>query len=133
MAERRNESMVEWLDINVDQLSPDDKMQLIQELMATLTIRELVDILSLADDMRKGRTEEAKSMVIESVRGELEELGLKIEDVFPPARQRKSSPVSVKYRSPDGQTWSGRGFKPVWARKLEEEGHDIEEFRVEKE
>jgi hypothetical protein len=36
MAERRNESMIEWLDIQLDTLSPEDKTKLITEILDTL-------------------------------------------------------------------------------------------------
>lgn len=47
-----------------------------------------------------------------------------------PARGRtKSAPV--RYRGPQGDTWSGRGRKPTWLAILESHGHEAREFRVE--
>jgi DNA-binding protein H-NS len=47
-------------------------------------------------------------------------------------RKRRTSGVTlpVKYRSPAGDTWSGRGFAPNWLKALEEEGHNREEYLV---
>ena len=128
----RNESMVEWLDINLDQLSADERMRLIEEIYDTLTAQELMRMRHIADEKRKGKLEEAKNTILEKMRGEFEEVGLSLEDVFPSRRpRREGKPLAVKYRGPNGETWSGRGFAPVWMRKLEEEGHEREEYKVE--
>jgi DNA-binding protein H-NS len=42
----------------------------------------------------------------------------------------KRSKVAPKYRSPDGETWSGRGLKPRWLTALLAEGRKIEEFLI---
>ena len=133
MAERRNESMVAWLDINLESLSSDDKMRLIEEIYDTLTAQELMSMREIAEEKRKGKLDEAKQLVIEKMRGEFEQLGLSLEDVFPSRRKSRASgsTLKAKYRSADGEnSWSGRGFKPVWLRDLEAQGHDIEEFLV---
>jgi DNA-binding protein H-NS len=57
-------------------------------------------------------------------------LGLTMKDVFPSLQAGFKAPIPVKYRSPNGQTWTGRGHTPTWLRTLEEEGHTREEFRV---
>jgi hypothetical protein len=47
MAERRNESIIEWLDIQLDTLSPEDKTKLITEILDTLpagNLRQIRDI-----------------------------------------------------------------------------------------
>jgi DNA-binding protein H-NS len=69
----------------------------------------------------------------EEMKGKASELGLTLNDVFPTRRPRKTLPkalVQVKYRSPDGETWSGRGHAPLWLRTLELQGHNREEYKV---
>ena len=131
MAERGNESMTEWLDIKLDNLSSEERIHLIEEIAETLSPQEL---LTLRDQIERGRQrklEEAKSAVIEEMKGKLSALGLSINDVVPSRRPRKSkTSVSVKYRSPDGETWSGRGHAPLWLRQLEFQGHKREEYAV---
>jgi len=57
--------------------------------------------------------QDAKAALLEEMRGKASELGLSLNDVFPTRRQRKNkAAVQVKYRSPDGETWSGRGHAP---------------------
>ena len=68
---------------------------------------------------------------MEEMKGKFSELGLNLQDVLPTRRGRKSKPVlRVKYRSPDGETWSGRGHAPLWLRQLELQGHNREEYAV---
>ena len=40
------------------------------------------------------------------------------------------SKVAAKYRSVDGQTWTGRGLTPRWLKALLTEGHNKDEFLV---
>ena len=44
--------------------------------------------------------------------------------------EQQSALVAVKFRSPNGQTWSGRGRKPIWLVQAEAGGQMAEEFRV---
>ena len=45
------------------------------------------------------------------------------------SRTRRDRPA--KYRSPEGETWSGGpGRKPMWVRKIEERGESIEQYRI---
>lgn len=45
------------------------------------------------------------------------------------SRTRRDRPA--KYRSPEGETWSGGpGRKPMWVRKIEERGESIEKYRI---
>jgi DNA-binding protein H-NS len=131
MAERGNETMTEWLDIKLDNLSSDERLKLIEEIAETLSPQEL---LTLRDQIERGRQrklEEAKSAVLDEMKGKLSALGLTLNDVVPSRRPRKSkTSVGVKYRSPDGETWSGRGHAPLWLRQLELQGHNREEYAV---
>lgn len=43
-------------------------------------------------------------------------------DLFP------RDPVPVKYRGPNGETWTGRGFKPKWLETLMAQGTPLETF-----
>jgi DNA-binding protein H-NS len=43
----------------------------------------------------------------------------------------RSSKAPIKYRGPNGETWSGgRGRKPQWVAQVLKEGRDLEEFAV---
>jgi DNA-binding protein H-NS len=132
MVEQGTEKMTEWLDIKLDTLSSEERIRLIEEIFATLTPQELLTIRNLAEKTRENKLTEAKAAVLEEMKGKLSALGLTLNDVVPTRRTtRKSKPsVSVKYRSPDGETWSGRGHAPLWLRQLELQGHSREEYAV---
>ena len=38
--------------------------------------------------------------------------------------------VQIKYRGPNGETWSGRGLMPRWITVLLERGHKLAELEV---
>ena len=63
-------------------------------------------------------------------------LGLDLSDLFGAERgKRGRKPVRAKatdvaFRSPQGETWSGRGRPPRWIVDLEAKGHKREKFRV---
>jgi DNA-binding protein H-NS len=43
----------------------------------------------------------------------------------------KSTPAPVKYRGPNGETWSGgRGRKPQWVAQVLKDGRSLEEFAI---
>jgi DNA-binding protein H-NS len=132
MAERGTEKMTEWLDIKLDTLSADERIRLIEEIFATLTPQELLAIRDLAEKTRENMLTEAKAAVLEEMKGKLSALGLSLNDVIPARRTSRKSktPVSVKYRSPDGETWTGRGHAPLWLRQLELQGHKSTGFKV---
>lgn len=133
MAERGTESMTQWLDIHLESLSSEERLALIEEIFETFTPQELHAIRNLAERQRQRKLKDAKAALLEEMRGKANELGLSLTDVFPTRRGRKTmvkAQVQVKYRSPDGQTWTGRGHAPLWLRTLELQGHNREEFRV---
>jgi DNA-binding protein H-NS len=44
----------------------------------------------------------------------------------------KGMKVAPKYRSPDGDTWAGRGATPRWLKAAIKEGKRLEDFAIEK-
>jgi DNA-binding protein H-NS len=132
MADRDTEKMTEWLDIKLDTLSSEERIHLIEEIFDTLTAQELRSIRDTAEKKSQSKLAEAKAAVLEEMKGKLSALGLTLNDVVPTRRTtRKSKPAAqVKYRSPDGETWSGRGHAPLWLRQLELQGHNREEYAV---
>jgi DNA-binding protein H-NS len=84
----------------------------------------------LAGKKQKEKLEETRNTVLAEVEGRVKALGLSMKDVFPSHKPGMKALIPVKYRSPNGETWSGRGHTPLWLRQLELEGHKREEFRV---
>ena len=44
----------------------------------------------------------------------------------------KGKKVAPKYRSPDGETWAGRGATPRWLKAAIKEGKKLENFLIDK-
>ena len=44
----------------------------------------------------------------------------------------KGKKVAPKYRSPDGETWAGRGATPRWLKAAIKEGKKLESFLIDK-
>ena len=129
------QTICEWLDIDLTRLSSDDKVTLIGEIGDTLSAQDLIRVRTLADNLRLEKLEGARNNLAAKIQAECEELGMTPEEVLGIGRGRRgrrenTTSVSIKYRGPQGETWTGRGVAPLWLRKLEEEGHDREEYRV---
>jgi DNA-binding protein H-NS len=45
---------------------------------------------------------------------------------------KKGHRVAPKYRSPNGETWSGRGLRPRWLTAAVKSGHKADEFLIAK-
>ena len=87
---------------------------------------------------------------IKAIKTKIKEFGLKPRDLFSAAVlsgdsvdtpvsmgekiakiAKDKEPAVVKYRGPNGETWSGgRGRKPAWVQAILDAGGDIEKYRV---
>lgn len=46
------------------------------------------------------------------------------------ATNKSVNPAPVKYRGPNGETWSGRGLMPKWLRFLTDQGQTKESYLI---
>ena len=77
----------------------------------------------------------------DKLRTRAEKLGLSLKSLFPRfpehatrrTRSDAGQPLTPKFRSPNGETWSGRGIPPRWMSELEAQGHKRDEFRIKEE
>ena len=110
-----------------------------------MTVPELIALRDAAEAMRQEKLEDAKNAILERARSDLAALGLTFESAMPgvaatliPARQQKRTrkdagePLPVKFRGPNGETWSGRGRLPNWLHAIEAEGKSRDEYAVTK-
>jgi DNA-binding protein H-NS len=65
---------------------------------------------------------EAKAEAIATMKSLAAQFSIVAREVFDPVK------ADVKYRGPNGETWTGRGLAPKWLEKLEAAGHDRKEF-----
>lgn len=103
--------------------------------MATyLELKEQAErLLAEAEKMREQEISDA----IADIRKKIDLYGLTAADLGlarsgpGTAGRGKAAKATVKYRGPNGETWSGgRGRKPQWVVQALKEGRDIEEFAV---
>jgi DNA-binding protein H-NS len=119
-------------------MSPEELLTLIEDAMDKLPVEELITVRNLAEQKRQEQLEAVKSSVLEEFKARLDSLGLSMADVLPAATQLSGRrtrvdagrPLPVRYRGPNGETWSGRGHPPRWIMHYEDQGRDREEFRV---
>jgi DNA-binding protein H-NS len=107
----------------------------------SMTVAELTGLRDAAEAKRQEKLEDAKQAVLERARSELAELGLSLETVISEAarpsakpgraaRKDAGEPVPVKFRGPNGETWSGRGRLPTWLHTIEAEGKSRNDYAV---
>jgi DNA-binding protein H-NS len=124
-------TICEWLDIELDKLSADDKINLIGEISDELTAQQLMRVREMVNQKRLSKIDEAKAQVIEEMREKFVQLDLDFDELFELRRGRRGkSQVPPKYRSPEGKEWSGRGNPPFWVREHEDAGGDREDYRI---
>ena len=135
MGEQQNEKIPQfmrmWRTINSQ-----ERLSLLSHTLDLLTARELREVRDLAEQKRQTKLANTKDQLLEHMRHHFDELGIdpnEVEVTF--IRPRKSRrdigrTLPVKYRSPQGDTWTGRGSIPAWLQALEEQGYSRDDFRV---
>ena len=103
--------------------------------MATyLELKEQAErLLAQAEEMR----EQEIAGAIADIKEKMRLYGLTAEDLGlgrpggGRAPRGKAAAAAIKYRGPNGETWSGgRGRKPQWVSQALQQGHKLEEFAV---
>jgi len=78
------------------------------------------------------------TQTIQEILSKMEAYGITLDDLERiKGRPRKHSvsnksvnPAPVKYRGPNGETWSGRGLMPKWLRALTDQGQSKESYLI---
>ncbi len=105
-----------------------------------LTIYSFDELLGLKKEV-DGEVETRKTKEIEVLRAKMVEsaqtLGISIHELFglsgQPAKRETKHPRGkqpAKYRSPDGEEWSGRGPSPRWMKPFLAKGKTKEDFLI---
>lgn len=103
-----------------------------------LTVQELTALIEAAQTKRQEKIAEAKSALLREFEEKAAQLGLTLDAVMrmpqaSPSRKTAkagSSSVPAKYRSPNGEEWSGRGRTPKWLQAAEADGKSRETFKI---
>ena len=101
--------------------------------LSTLTISELKSLLDKIPAEIKARENAEKARI----RKELEDLaaksGYSLDELLGEAAEKVAKvkrPVAVKYRTPDGQEWTGRGRQPKFIVEFLANGGTLEQLAV---
>jgi len=93
------------------------------------TLQELIDqqqVIQAQIDAERKRT---KAQAVATVQAMMAEYGLTPADLaLTPKKPARTVPA--KYRDASGNTWSGRGLRPVWLRNALAAGVALETFAV---
>lgn len=97
-----------------------------------MTIDALKKLAAEIDHEISKRSAAEKAKAIAQIRALAASAGLDLQEIIEqgmsvPA-QRKPAPV--KYRSPNGDTWTGRGRSPAWVKEWIESGKSLDDLRV---
>lgn len=72
-----------------------------------------------------------RKAAINRVEALMNRLGVTLEDLSNVAFcEQPQAPVPVKFRHPEGHTWTGRGKPPRWLTEAEASGTNRETFRI---
>lgn len=108
-------------------------------------LKQIEDLKTQAEKLRRGEVEG----VVKRIRDQIARYGLTPADLgftgaaaAPSSRRgrkpgrpakassRAGSKVAPKFRDENGNTWAGRGKRPVWLRDALAAGHKLEEFAI---
>ena len=125
----------------LDSLSGDALKDLVEEALDRMQLEELIAIIEAAQSRRRLKETEAKEILLAEFRERAAKMGMSLETLFPrypeqTTRRHRSDagqPLVPKFRSPNGETWSGRGIPPRWMSELLAQGRNKDEFRIKEE
>src|SRR4051812_4070636 len=128
-------------DVDLDRMSDAELVALIEETLDRLSAGDLKAIRDAAEEKRQAKLEDAKNDLLEEMRAKAEAVGITLNDLFPQSsstsgrklRSDAGKELPVKYRGPQGETWSGRGHPPKWLNALEATGNHRDDFLVQPE
>ncbi|MBI0539073.1 H-NS histone family protein [Roseomonas sp. KE2513] len=105
-----------------------------------LSAEELTQLIQQAEAKRDEKQEGARAALIEEMTARAAALGMSLDALIgkqgaPRTNIRKvrgdtGKSIAAKFRSPDGETWSGRGRMPKWLTRATAEGKTKEDFAV---
>jgi DNA-binding protein H-NS len=123
--------------IDFESMSEEETMAFVEAFLNRLSPAGLATVLQKVQEKQQERQEEAKAALLAEFRQKAASLGLQVNlellETPAPTRRRRSDTgqiLPVRYRGPNGETWSGRGHPPNWLTGLEAVGRNREEFRV---
>lgn len=101
-----------------------------KELNSISEIKKEIARLQRDADKLKQKT---RSKVVSDILRSMKENDLSPEDIahaFHKSPLKTKAVSKIRYRHPDGHTWTGRGRTPTWIKQIEAEGRSREDYAV---
>ena len=100
--------------------------------LSGLSADELAALAERAQSERVTVIERTKAELRERFAKEAEAAGFTLDEVVGVSKKRTRAKPAAKYRNPGnpGQTWSGRGKKPVWVQEQLDQGRKLEDLEI---
>lgn len=102
--------------------------------ISKLNYKELIELEKEVQKLIEIKREDEKKQFINTVKELSSQSGFDLEDIFDSVYKAKNKKtkkaVEIKYKGPNGETWSGRGRQPVWIKTALENGKILEDFEV---
>lgn len=130
---RQMDEMSHSLSVDLDAMTDEEVMSLIIAALDRLQPTQLIEAQKQIQARRQAREEEIKNDLMREFRQRALELGISFDSLLPAGRRTRSDagqPLTAKYRSPQGETWTGRGRQPRWLTELEATGRHRDEFLI---
>lgn len=105
---------------NDDSLSYLELQRQIQALQARAEQTRIKELEAVINDMKEK---------IALYKIDANDLGLEIR-VEADSEQKKEARPAVKFRDNAGNTWTGKGARPLWLKKKIAEGNKLEDFKI---
>lgn len=93
-------------------------------------IKELIAQREALDKKIEEATQNARAKALNTCRELIKEYDFNPVELGIKKFGKNSKSVAPKFIGPKGQTWAGRGRKPVWLQEAEREGKTAEDFRI---
>jgi DNA-binding protein H-NS len=92
---------------------------------AAMSVSNLIELRSLVDQHLVQRRKDLEQQ-LSTISGYIS----KANNAAGKPNPAKGTKVKPKYRGPKGETWAGRGMRPVWLAALIKQGHKLEEYGI---
>jgi DNA-binding protein H-NS len=101
--------------------------------VSTLSIQELKNLLDKIPAELKRREKAEKARVLKELQSLAAQSGYSLDELLGETTEKvvkTRKPAAIRYRSPEGQTWTGQGRTPNWLLEAVAAGASKESFAV---
>lgn len=93
------------------------------------SIEELIELKNEIEKLIKTKKKEKKKKLLTEFKELAKKEGLSIDEVLGVTTKTKPK-VQPKYKNETGDTWTGKGRKPAWVKKIIDEGGNLDNWLI---